>query len=91
MISFSKRSRTSFDLSQFEEATEEVKDSIAFPSIGWSFNDDDDEEPDQPESLFPSSKRLCKGLGRSNECFNLAAMDSSAQCCERRGSTGSLC
>lgn len=78
-----KRSRTtfeSFDMSEFEEASKQVEESIAFPTIEWSF-DEDDEELSQP------SKRQCHGLSRSSGSFDLASMSSFQQ----RQSNLSLC
>jgi hypothetical protein len=79
-----KRSRNtlgSFGMSDFEDAAKQVEESIAFPSIEWNFNDDDDEEFTQP------SKRRCQGLARSSESFDLTALGSF----QRRGSNNSFC
>jgi hypothetical protein len=81
-----KRSRSglaSFDMSAFEEASEQVEESIAFPSIEWSFDDDDDETD---AISLPSAKRRCNGLTRSSQAsFDLSSFS------ERRGSNRSLC
>ncbi|CAJ1946392.1 unnamed protein product [Cylindrotheca closterium] len=71
----------SFDLSEFEQASKQIEDSIAFPSIEWSFSDDDDE--DDVFSFEPPAKRSCNGLVRCKSSADL----SSARC----GSAGSLC
>eukprot|EP00339_Tiarina_fusa_P000168 CAMPEP_0117029714 /NCGR_PEP_ID=MMETSP0472-20121206/21492_1 /TAXON_ID=693140 ORGANISM="Tiarina fusus, Strain LIS" /NCGR_SAMPLE_ID=MMETSP0472 /ASSEMBLY_ACC=CAM_ASM_000603 /LENGTH=121 /DNA_ID=CAMNT_0004737555 /DNA_START=32 /DNA_END=397 /DNA_ORIENTATION=- len=82
-----KRSRSglaSFDMSAFEVASEQVEESIAFPSIEWSFDDSEDDETDA--ASFPSAKRRCSGLTRSSQAsFDLSSFS------ERRGSNGSLC
>lgn len=79
-----KRSRStlgSFGMADFEDAANQVEESIAFPSIEWNF-DGDEEEFTQP------SKRRCQGLSRSNESFDLMSLGSFQK---RRGSNGSLC
>lgn len=79
-----KRSRNfseSFDMSEFEDASKSVEDSIAFPSIEWSFDDNDDED------YKPPSKRICRGLVRSEGSCDLSSLAS----CQRNGSSGSLC
>ena len=83
MISL-KRPR-SFDLSPLLEATHPVEDSIAFPSIEWSFDTDSD---DEDESVSPAAKRRCTGLNRSSRVnTNLSTFGSSS----RMESFGSLC
>ena len=46
-----KRSRSTFafDMSIFEEASQQVEESIAFPSIEWNFSDDDDDSSSTDE------------------------------------------
>jgi hypothetical protein len=82
-----KRSRSGFgllDMSAFEEASKQVEDSIAFPSIEWSFDDEDSEDD---FASPPYVKRRCRGLSRSSDAsFDLASMSS-----QRLGSSGSLC
>eukprot|EP00526_Cylindrotheca_closterium_P021483 CAMPEP_0113639736 /NCGR_PEP_ID=MMETSP0017_2-20120614/20852_1 /TAXON_ID=2856 /ORGANISM="Cylindrotheca closterium" /LENGTH=105 /DNA_ID=CAMNT_0000550977 /DNA_START=113 /DNA_END=430 /DNA_ORIENTATION=+ /assembly_acc=CAM_ASM_000147 len=80
MIS-TKRSRSSmgsFDLSEFEAASKQIEDSIAFPSIEWSFSDDEDDV----FSFERPSKRSCSGLVRSKSSADLSSL--------RCGSSGSL-
>lgn len=77
-----KRSRfDSFDLSEFEQASKKIEDSISFPSIEWSFNDEDDDE----DVFAPPAKRSCSGLVRSNGSADLISA------LPRCGSAGSLC
>eukprot|EP00339_Tiarina_fusa_P003163 CAMPEP_0117046424 /NCGR_PEP_ID=MMETSP0472-20121206/32104_1 /TAXON_ID=693140 ORGANISM="Tiarina fusus, Strain LIS" /NCGR_SAMPLE_ID=MMETSP0472 /ASSEMBLY_ACC=CAM_ASM_000603 /LENGTH=117 /DNA_ID=CAMNT_0004758779 /DNA_START=33 /DNA_END=386 /DNA_ORIENTATION=+ len=75
-----KRSRSgfSFDMSAFDEASQQVEDSIAFPSIEWSFDDSDDE--DDEDIACPAAKRRCSGLSRCPSFSDLSAIP------ERRGS-----
>jgi hypothetical protein len=74
---------SSFDMSEFEEVSKQVEQSIAFPSIEWNFSDVDDEDNyNQP------SKRSCHGFSRSQGSLDLASLMGS---CHRRGSNGSLC
>jgi hypothetical protein len=86
-----KRSRTScetsFDMSAFEEASKQVEESIAFPSIEWSVFDDDNDEEDY---YYQPSKRSCQGFTRCNGSLDLFSLSSSS-CQQRRGSNGSLC
>lgn len=88
-----KRSRNefeeaAFDMSDFEEASKQVEDSIAFPSIEWSFDDNDDDEEDY--QMHPR-KRSCQGFSRSQGALNLASIRDPSRCQQRRGSNGSLC
>ena len=79
-----KRSRTSldsFDMSDFEVPSKQVEDSIVFPTIEWSFADNDDED-----EIPPPSKRMCRGLARSAGSCDLFSLSH-----ERNGSFGSLC
>jgi hypothetical protein len=46
----------SFDFSDFETASDDIKGSITFPSIEWSFDDSDEKE----EVYSPSLKRRCR-------------------------------
>jgi hypothetical protein len=81
-----KRSRTSgglLDFSDIIEATQPVIESIAFPTIEWSFTDDGDanDDVDVTYPFFrcrsdgndvetmepPSAKRRCRGLFRSRQ------------------------
>ena len=83
-----KRSRSamgSFDMSVFVEASQQLEDSIAFPSIEFpTFDSDDEEEYASP----PAAKRRCRGLTRTkNISSDLSSLGSS----ERFGSYGSLC
>ncbi|KAL3933827.1 MAG: hypothetical protein SGBAC_010235 [Bacillariaceae sp.] len=77
MINLKRERSFSFELSEFEEASKQIEDSIAFPSIEWSFNDDDEDDLERP------SKRSCNRLVRSKGSADLA--------CVRSGSAGSLC
>jgi len=81
----SSSSSSSFDMSEFEDASKQVEQSIAFPSIQWDFNDDD--QDDEDNYTQPSSKRLCQGFSRSTACLDLSSLSTS---CQRRGSNGSL-
>eukprot|EP00526_Cylindrotheca_closterium_P021297 CAMPEP_0113637754 /NCGR_PEP_ID=MMETSP0017_2-20120614/19774_1 /TAXON_ID=2856 /ORGANISM="Cylindrotheca closterium" /LENGTH=105 /DNA_ID=CAMNT_0000548821 /DNA_START=11 /DNA_END=328 /DNA_ORIENTATION=+ /assembly_acc=CAM_ASM_000147 len=79
MISM-KRSRSStasLDSSKFEEASKQIEDSIAFPTIEWSFDDEDD-----VFAVERPSKRSCSGLVRSMGSADLSSL--------RCGSSGSL-
>jgi hypothetical protein len=81
-----KRSQSSevvsFDMSAFAEASQQVEDSIAFPSIEWSFSDDDSDDEDFVSP--PAPKRRCGGLVRSSKpSFDLSSLF--------RGSSQSLC
>jgi hypothetical protein len=72
-----KRSRSSevvsFDMSAFTEASQQVEDSVAFPSIEWSFGDDDSDDEDYASP--PAPKRRCGGLVRSNKhSFDLSSL-----------------
>eukprot|EP00526_Cylindrotheca_closterium_P021431 CAMPEP_0113615682 /NCGR_PEP_ID=MMETSP0017_2-20120614/7835_1 /TAXON_ID=2856 /ORGANISM="Cylindrotheca closterium" /LENGTH=106 /DNA_ID=CAMNT_0000524943 /DNA_START=83 /DNA_END=403 /DNA_ORIENTATION=+ /assembly_acc=CAM_ASM_000147 len=80
MISM-KRSRSStasFESSKFEEASKQIEDSISFPSIEWSFDDDEDDV----FAVERPSKRSCSGLVRSMGSADLSSL--------RCGSSGSL-
>ena len=74
----------SFDMSSFAEASKEIEDSFAFPTLEWPTIDgsQDDEEP-----YVPLAKRRCHGLSRSHR----ASFDLTALASERKGSCGSLC
>jgi hypothetical protein len=92
-----KRSLTvagSFDMSEFLKVSQQVEDSISFPSIEWpSFDDEEDESEDEFRPARQSSKRQCRGLVRCNRSSNLCSlveMASHHQATERRGSSGSL-
>jgi hypothetical protein len=83
-----KRSRSSevvsFDMSSFAEASQQVEDSIAFPSIEWSFGDDESDDEYFPSP--PAPKRRCSGLVRSSKpSFDLSSLALS------KGSSQSLC
>ena len=84
-----KRSRsssdeTSFDMDSLIKASQPVEDSIAFPTIEWCNDlDDEDEEPISE----PSSKRRCRGLVRSR---NVSSDLSSLGSAPRFSSFGSL-
>lgn len=74
----------SFDMTSFVEASQQVEDSIAFPTLEWPSLDGDDD--DDQELYVPPTKRQCRGLVRSNKAsFDLTALPS-----ERAGSCGSL-
>jgi hypothetical protein len=73
----------SFDMSAFVEASQQVEDSIAFPSIEWPVLDDSKE--DDYYSPAPA-KRQCRGLVRSKNSANLSLLSTI-----RFGSAGSLC
>jgi hypothetical protein len=97
-----KRSRSlsgSFDMSDFLKVSQQVEDSIAFPSIEWpTLSDDtDDEEDNDSEDEFGTfssrpNKRHCRGLVRCNRSSNLSSLVDmeSHRTPERRGSSGSL-
>ncbi len=96
-----KRSRAlsgSFDMSDFLKVSQQVEDSIAFPSIEWpSLGDDSEDEGDNEsvDEFYPSSrpsKRHCRGLVRCNRSSNLSSLVdmASRHASERRGSSGSL-
>eukprot|EP00526_Cylindrotheca_closterium_P021216 CAMPEP_0113614010 /NCGR_PEP_ID=MMETSP0017_2-20120614/6940_1 /TAXON_ID=2856 /ORGANISM="Cylindrotheca closterium" /LENGTH=99 /DNA_ID=CAMNT_0000523153 /DNA_START=68 /DNA_END=367 /DNA_ORIENTATION=+ /assembly_acc=CAM_ASM_000147 len=74
----SRSSTASLDSSKFEEASKQIEDSIAFPNIEWSFDDDEDDV----FSFEPPSKRSCSGLVRSKGSADLSSL--------RCGSSGSL-
>jgi hypothetical protein len=79
-----KRSSSgSFDMSAFTEASQQVEDAIAFPSIEWSFDDSDSEE----EEYSPASKRRCRGIARSENSSDLFTLGSKV----RFESAGCLC
>lgn len=78
---------SAFDMAAFERATKQVEESIAFPAIDWSFNEDDnDEEID----ISKGAKRRCQGLTRNDGFFDLCKLSTTVVCRERRGSTGSM-
>ena len=81
----SSSSVSSFDMSEFADASKQVEESIAFPSIQWDFNDEDQDDEDHYTPT--SSKRLCQGFSRSTACLDLSSLSAS---CQRRGSNGSL-
>jgi hypothetical protein len=93
-----KRSRPihAFDMSEFLEASKQVEDSMAFPTIEWpSFDDSDDSDSEEEGGSYfhpSSSKRQCKGLVRCNRSSNLSTLASvsSDDVAVRRGSNGSL-
>eukprot|EP00980_Cylindrotheca_fusiformis_P013694 scaffold3515_cov126-Cylindrotheca_fusiformis.AAC.43 len=62
---------SSFDMSDFAEASQQVEKSIAFPSISWDF--DDSESDDSTVAFEPASKRRCSGLVRSKISADLSA------------------
>jgi hypothetical protein len=86
-----KRSRStmgsfeSFDMSDFAKASQQVEESIAFPTIEWP--DIDDSEEDNEPTFEPTAKRRCRGLVRSKNSCNLFELGST----QRLGSAGSLC
>ena len=83
----------SFDMSEFLKASQQVEDSISFPSIEWpSIDDESDNESDEECYDTRSSKRQCRGLVRCGRSSNLSSMTdmTSHHTTERRGSSGSL-
>ena len=85
-----KRNRSSmgqFDFADLLDATRPVEDSIAFPSIEWNFDDEDESAQTSSEAIThnhvvddenddlidnPRPKRHCRGLVRSKEiAYNL--------------------
>ena len=84
----SSSSSTSFDMSEFEDASKQVEESIAFPSIEWNLNDNDCNDDDEDDDCCNHpSKRFCQGFSRSGACLDLSSLNTS---CPRRGSHGSL-
>jgi hypothetical protein len=84
MISFKRSFTGSFDLSSLVEASQPVEDSIAFPSIEWSYDIDSE---DDIESPAPPAKRRCRGLARTeHKSSDLVSLGSS-----RMESFSSLC
>eukprot|EP00980_Cylindrotheca_fusiformis_P013689 scaffold3515_cov126-Cylindrotheca_fusiformis.AAC.38 len=90
MISLKKMKRSqatmgssSFDMSDFAKASQQVEKSIAFPSISWDFDDSESDDI----SFEPASKRRCSGLVRSKTSADLSTYFESNRC----GSSGSLC
>ena len=77
-----------FDMSSFKKASQQVEDSIAFPTIEWNFNDSDSEEILDYVPL--AAKRRCRGLVRSNGSVNLSSFFGGSST-NRSGSSGSLC
>jgi hypothetical protein len=76
-----------FDMSAFVEASQQVEDSIAFPSIEWPALDDSKEDDYSSPDLAPVlAKRQCRGLVRSKNSSNLSSLSTA-----RFGSAGSLC
>ena len=83
----SSRSSTgsSFDMSTFEQASNEVQDSLWFPTIEWPTticeedDDDDDSNDDDTSSstarslMSKSRKRICRGLVRSSSTIDLSS------------------
>lgn len=96
-----KRSRSSatlsssFDMSVFQEVSQQVEESIAFPSIEWSFDDHTTEEEQDDDDLIyqsPNKRRCINGLTRSSQAsFDLSTTFSSRSNHKRSGSNGSLC
>mmetsp|Transcript_31871 Transcript_31871/g.77412 ORF Transcript_31871/g.77412 Transcript_31871/m.77412 type:complete len:238 (-) Transcript_31871:260-973(-) len=77
---------SSFDMSTFEQASNEVQDSLRFPMIEWpTTSDDDDDSNDDDDdkgtgfagvrgsSLSRSRKRVCRGLVRSSSTIDLSS------------------
>lgn len=98
-----KRSRAfsgSFDMSDFLKVSQQVEDSIVFPSIEWPTltddTEDDEAENDSDDDFCTFSsrpnKRHCRGLVRCNRSSNLSSLIDMAShhTPERRGSSGSL-
>jgi len=73
--------RTYFDMTALEEVSQQVEDSIAFPTIEWAFSDDDEEDVVEERP----AKRSCNELSRKNASCDLASL--SVRC----GSNGSMC
>eukprot|EP00934_Nitzschia_sp_Nitz4_P000606 Nitzschia sp. Nitz4//scaffold27_size158506//91455//91838//NITZ4_002605-RA/size158506-processed-gene-0.21-mRNA-1//1//CDS//3329545503//606//frame0 len=79
---------SAFNFTRIEEATKEVEESVAFPMIDWSFNEEEEEELiDSGIQKLP--KRRCQGLARTGCSIDLYKLSAEA-CRSRRGSTGSM-
>jgi hypothetical protein len=89
-MSCMKRSRNTFDMTSFLEASQQVEDSIAFPSIEWPSIEGSDVESDDENSFTTASrpfKRHCRGLVRCDRSDSLSTL---AHTVQRRGSNGSM-
>lgn len=70
-----------------EEKNDNNSSQDSFPSLGWPGLDEDSDEEEDEFKAFHRPKRLCRGLVRSKNSFNLASLSSTP----RLGSAGSLC
>jgi hypothetical protein len=88
-------------MESFMKASEEVEESILFPSIAWPSCDDDDGDDDDTEKCStsgfdnkvlsddePKAKRQCRGLIRLKNSLDLSSLVGTSL---RRGSNGSMC
>ena len=65
-----------FDMNAFADASQQVEESIAFPSIEWDFSsDDDNDDHDDDDEVSPApAKRICRGLSHCPSVPDLASI-----------------